>query len=223
MKLTDFFGKKIYSLYEGEVVGTIYGATFNKNYSKIKAFKLFDEDENEFELMLKDVYAMSENVIIANRSKFTPSLFLETPLMQKLVLDKDAKTLGKIIDIEITPNGEILSFLTKQQRLAPKNLYIRNDFIYHSTDKISINKLRPKNKSLINTDIKVKILYQNNENIAPTKLIFNPINLIGKRVKQDLLGINNEIIIKANQPITEKTISDATLHNRLNQLFYIAV
>ena len=63
----------------------------------------------------------------------------------------------------------------------------------------------------------------NKENFVPKRVQYNPETIIGKVAKNDLIGINNEIIIKANQVITEKIIKDATKHNRLNQLYFIAV
>ena len=102
---------------------------------------------------------------------------------------------------------------------------IRKNFILFCNKKIVISRLRPKNKDINLNKIKVNILKINDINkneIMPSKLKYNPQNILGKISKGDLMGMNNEIIIKTNQTITEKTIKDATKHNRLNQLYYLA-
>ncbi len=225
MKLTELFGKQIYSIYEGEIVGTVSDAIFNQ--TKITDFKLFDKDEHEYKLPLNNIKALSDYIIINNKNKL--EYFLENPKitpMFKIVIDENAACCGKIVDAEIDKDGTIKKFITdKQIELSPNQVTTRKDFVFFSTKSIKINKLKPKNTaSPIN--IKVNILKSDEDtkdNFTPIKLQYNSANIIGKVARCDLYGINNEIIIKTNQVITEKTIADASKHNRLNQLFYIAV
>lgn len=226
MKLTELFGKQIFSLYEGELVATISGATFNLALNKIKSFKVFDSEENEFDLSLSDIKAMSDFIIVANKNKLQPYLdFVNKSPMFKMVLNEDAKNLGKIIDAKIDSSGNVLSYITDlNHNLAPENIYIRKDFIYYSLSKIRISNYKPKENTQTSlANIKVSILSNNSENFTPKRVQFNPENILGKIAKTDLAGLNNEIIVKANQTITEKTIFDATRHNRLNQLYYISI
>ena len=103
----------------------------------------------------------------------------------------------------------------------------RKEFIFYSTEKINISSYKPKNKKVLSlANIKVNILeFEStpNQNFTPTKITFNPSSILGKVVKCDLLGINNEVIIKTNQIITQKIIDDASKHNRLNQLYYSTI
>ena len=227
MKLTAIFGKQIFSLYEGEILATISGATFNNNLNKIKSFKVFDNEENEYELLLNNIKAMTDYVLVTNKNKFEAYFdFTTKSPMFKLVLDSSATDLGKIIDAEIDSNGNVLYYITDQNKtLKPENIYIRKEFIYYSEVPVSLSNYRPKNKKAHTlSNIKVNVLeLKPQENLLPKKLQYNPESILGKVAKSDLEGLNNEIIIKANQIITEKIISDATRHNRLNQLFYIAI
>ena len=72
MNLTSLFGKQVVALYEGETVGTISGATFNNSLTKIHSFKVFDEDQNEYELLLSSIKKMQDCVIINNKQKVIP-------------------------------------------------------------------------------------------------------------------------------------------------------
>lgn len=226
MKLTEIFGKQIYSIYEGEIVGTVSDAIFNQ--TKIIAFKLFDKDEHEYKLSLTNIKALSDYIIINNKNKL--EYFLENPKitpMFKIVIDENASYCGKIVDAEIDKDGTIKNFITdKEIELSPNQITTRKDFVFFSTKPIKINKLKPKNSINSPTNIRVNILRndeQIKDNFTPKKLQYNSASILGKVARCDLYGVNNEIIIKTNQVITEKTIDDASKHNRLNQLFYIAV
>lgn len=226
MNITELFGKKIYSIFEGEQVGTIASANFNLALNKIQSFKIFDNYDTEYELLFKDIKSINTYVLISNKTKLLP--YFDTPSKNpffKEVINHNAKSLGKITNAEIDNLGNIKNFITELgEVLEPQKMYVKKDFVFYSQNKINMSNYRPKTKVLETSAIKVNILYSETSSKAiPTKLSFNPQLILGKIAKSDLLGKNNEMIIKANQQITEKIIEDATRHNCLNQLFYIAV
>lgn len=227
MKLTNLFGKQVYSLYEGEVVGTISDAYFNKNLTKISAFKIFDNEENEFLLTISNIKAFKDCIVITNKNKLEIFVNSEISPLFKEVIDENANFCGLIIDAELNNNdGNILNFVTdKNINLNPENIYLRKNFIYYSKINVLMQNYKPKAHKIESlTEINVKILTENNKlNFLPQKVQYNPQLLLGKQAKNDLLGINKEIIIKANQIITQKTIDDATKHNRINQLYFLAI
>lgn len=227
MRLSKLFGKQVYSIYEGEIVGTISGAVFSESQKKITAFKIFDQEENEYELIIANIKAMTDCILITNKNKLYifASQTTKTPMFKE-VIDENGKHCGKITDIEIKDNGEILNFITQQNLfLEPSKVYMRKNFVYYCTTPVKISAFKPRTKKVQSlSQIKVNILNINEQdNFLPKKVQYNPETIIGKMAKNDLLGINNEIIVKANQTITEKTITDASRHNRLNQLYYIAI
>ncbi len=226
MNLTSLFGKQIFALYEGQTIGTISGATFNSGLNKVRSFKVFDNDDNELELFLTDIKAMSDFALVNNASKLRTNITIQNKEpMFKVVVSNEGKNLGKIIDAEILPDGTVEHYITSADfRIAPKNIYLRKDFVFFSETKINVSNLKPKNIQVNLTEIKVKILNETSENInfVPSKINYNPIVIVGKTAKSDLFGTNNEIIIKQNETITEKIIENASKHNRLNQLFYLA-
>lgn len=229
MNLTNLFGKQVFALYEGEIVGTVCGAVFNKDFTKISALKMFDSNEDEFEIKFSGIKAMNDCVIIANKEKL--SLFIDkhkNSPMFKQVITEEALNLGKIIDCIIDNKGVVQQFLTNNNLiLQPTKVYLRNNFVYYSKIKLLSKNIHPKKSKVDLNNIKVNILSfdesQSFENFVPSKLQFNTNTILGKVAKNTLFGVNNEIIIRANQTISEKTIEDATRHNRLNQLYFIAI
>lgn len=225
MNLSNLIGKQILAVYEGEIVGTVCGATFNYNLTKIKSLKVFDNNENDYEINYSNIKAVGEYVVIANTQKleqFNPTN--KTLPIYKTVININGNNLGKIIDAEIEINGTVKCYLSdKQEQILPAHITIRKDFVFYSENKLVLKNFKPKNVSPKNIVVSILEKPNYNQNFAPTKITYNATTLLGKIAKSDLFGINNEIIIKANSVITEKTIADASRHNRLNQLYYLAI
>lgn len=227
MNLTNIIGKQVFALYEGEIVGTICDVVFNRDLTKVSALKMFDQDENEYEIKFSSIKALNDCVILANKDKLLAYFEKanKTPMFKQTITE-NANTLGKIWDCDITEKGAIAGFITdKNEILEPKNIYLRKNFVYYSKTKLLNKNIHPKKNVANLENIKVNILpfdNKNTDNFVPSKLQFNTDTILGKVAKDTLFGVNNEIIIKANQIISEKTIEDATRHNRLNQLYFIA-
>lgn len=228
MNLTNLFGKQIYSIYEGEMVGTVLSANYNKDNTKILSLNIFDDDENEFNLPLGGIKAMGDLIIISNKNKLEqPVAKAKTSPISIIVIDENGKNYGIIVDAKID-NGGIIEYLitSTNAQILPKNLHFRKDFALFSENNVKIANFRPRHKKTNLENIKVSILdfneNKNQTNFVPSKIKYNPDSILGKIAKGDLYGLNNEVIIKTNQVITEKIISDAERHNRLNQLYFIA-
>ena len=218
---------------DGEILhagGSITGGTTKK--------KSFISEKNELEKLKYDLENYKKQEVdlskeldkVIEEEEIINSNILESEkkvISFKEVIDQDAKYYGTICDVEIDNLGNVTKLLTtKNNVLEPNNLYVRKDFIYYSLSKVTISNYRPKHKKIELSDIKVNVLNFEQEktraNFVPSKMGYNTDSVLGKIAKSDLYGLNNEIIIKANQTITEKTIGDAERHNRLNQLFFIA-
>ena len=226
MNLKNLVGKQIVSIYEGEIVGTIIRANFNTSLTKITGFVVFDEEDDEFFLPMRSVVAMGDCVLIRNKSVLNSvTTWVDIKPLGYNIYDEKANNLGIIEDASVDEKGNILNYFTSlEKEIKPDHLIQRKSFILHCNKKISMSDMRPRRKTYLEK-IKVNVLNTDitqTENFIPSKLKYNPQSLLGKVSKGDLVGLNNELIIKANQSITEKTIQDATRHNRLNQLYYLA-
>ena len=221
-------GKQVCSIYEGEVVGTVLSVVFNEHYTKIKSLLIFNNEEEEFEINIKSTLSVGDCVVIKNISLLKPP-YSQANLSRVFlnVYDLNAKHLGKIVDISFNEAGVVENFITSNDVfLRPENTYLRKDFIIHTEQKLSIKNMKPKLNKMDLSKIKVNILNISDAKdmsyFVPNKLQYNPNSILGKISKDDLVGLNKEIIIHKNQVITEKIIQDATRHNRLNQLYYLA-
>ena len=93
---------------------------------------------------------------------------------------------------------------------------------------VKLQNFRPKGtrKSPINLDnlqvTMMRIPEEENQTLKlmPNKITVNSDVLIGKRLSKDIMGKNNELILKQNQIITAKQLVVAKQHEKLNELFY---
>ena len=225
MNLSNIIGKQIYTIYEGEMVGTILAANFNYDYKRVIGFTIFNKEDDEFYLPISNIKSIGDFVIISNKTKLQNNIFQTGSPMYTQILDNDANDCGRIIDIDINNSGVINHYITSNSmQVKPNSTYVRKDFIYYSPNKVFISNYKPRSKKVDPSKIVVKILNDNESatRFIPSKIQYNPESILGWIAKGDLFGFNNEIIIKTNQTITKKTIDDAIKHNRLNQLYYIA-
>ena len=233
MNITQIIGKQIYSIFEGQNIGTISQVLLDKTNTKLKGIKFFDNEENEYFVCYKDIFAISDNVLIKNNSKceeVLDSQYQNTTLFKNAISEK-GENLGKIIDAEIDENGKISHFLTDtNNKLLPNKILLAGGFVLVCNSAgTKLCDFRPKKVKILGeapkSNIKVKILQMEPrpQNLdTPKRVTFNPQSLIGKRAKSTLFGQNNEVIVKADQIITDKIIFDAKRHSRLNQLYFVA-
>ena len=114
MNLTNIIGKQVFALYEGEIVGTICDVVFNRDLTKVSALKMFDQDENEYEIKFSSIKALNDCVILANKDKLLAYFEKanKTPMFKQTITE-NANTLGKIWDCDITEKGAIAGFITE--------------------------------------------------------------------------------------------------------------
>lgn len=58
------------------------------------------------------------------------------------------------------------------------------------------------------------------QKLMPSKITVNSDILIGKKLSRDIVGKNNELILKQNQILTAKQVILAKQHDKLNELFF---
>lgn len=226
MNLSNIIGKQIFTIYEGEMIGTILSANFSYDYKKIVGFTTFNNDEDEQYLPIVNIKSIGDFVIVSNKTKLQNSIYQSSSPLKKQLLDKTAKDCGIIVDVDVSNSGTINNYITsKSMVIKPDNMYFRKDYVYHSPSRVFISNYRPRDKKNDNSKIMVKILDKTDlstSRFTPSKIQYNPESILGKTAKDDLFGLNNEVIIKTNQTITKRVVDDATKHNRLNQLYFIA-
>ena len=230
-KISDIISKQVVSLYEARLVGTIVNVNFDEKFSKLKNFIVVDEEgDRELELSVKDVYSQKDSFVIKNEAKLK-AVFFEAETnnpINKICITIAGEVLGKISDVELC-GEEVKEILlesgvkvTSEQVLACESVLIIN----RGENKVKRAGFAPRAKKVSPDNIVVKI--QEEENAFEEKIAPKPVQLVPPRfVAKTLLGqislktikgLNNEIIVKKGEQITNKVLERAKLHNVLNQL-----
>ena len=230
-KISDIISKQVVSLYEARLVGTIVNVNFDEKFSKLKNFIVVDEEgDRELELSVKDVYSQKDSFVIKNEAKLK-AVFFEAETnnpINKICITIAGEVLGKISDVELC-GEEVKEILlesgvkvTPEQVVACESVLIINS----GGNKVKRAGFAPRAKKVNTDNIVVKI---QEEEIPPEeKITPKPVQLVPPRfVAKTLLGqislktikgLNNEIIVKKGEQITNKVLERAKLHNVLNQL-----
>lgn len=229
MKLSNLIGKQVFCVYDASLLGTVNDVVFDEKYKKILGIYFFDQDENEFYIKRQNIYSILDFVTIKNTSKISLDIVLDKPLspLGKLIVGTNGENYGNISDIEFDENFDVCMFETNmnKQVLPSSIIFISKNFVIG--ENVNIASFRPKvshkNNTLENLTVKIMEIpkiEQPKQKLMPTKITVNSDILIGKRLQKDIIGKNNELIIKQNQVLTTKHILIAKQHDKLNELFY---
>lgn len=231
MKLSNLIGKQIYSIYETQEVGTTSQALFNASYTKVLGFYFFDNEEEEHYIKYNNIYAFGDVFAIKNilqiASEF-PIDEMPSPLNKKII-DLGGNFLGNLSDLNIDEKGNIVSYISSLgKEISISDICANKDFILCG-ENIKLASFRPREKREPKTEslqnIKVSIMRMEEPmpkiQYMPPKITVLPESFIGKVVKEDLFGQNNELLLKKNQNITQKALELIKKHNRVNQLYHI--
>lgn len=229
MNLSQIIGTEVFSIYDKSEIGVIYSVQINKTRTKIDGFFIFDADENEFYLPFKNLLGINNFVTIKNIEQLS-NLLPESNLnpLGKKVISIDGQDYGKITDIIFEKDGKITALKTSQKDISLTEIASMGDIVILG-EKTKVSNYKPKknthlSKITAESNFSVKIMSfessSSSVKISPPKLTINSNYLVGKKAKTDLIGLNNELIVKKNQIITEKMIEMAKIHNKFNQLYY---
>ena len=230
-KISEIISKQVVSVYEAKIVGTVVNVTFDEKLSKLKSFIVIDENsDEEYELSFKDVYAEKDSFIVKNLTKLKGVYFeaFNNNPINKICLSVQGEVLGKVTDIEVCGEDVATIILNNGSRVEPKNVLACESvlIINCGENKVKMANFAPRTKKVNTDNIVVKI--QEEESAFEEKIIERPVQLVPPRfVAKTLLrqislktikGLNNEIIVKKGEQITNKVLERAKLHNVLNQL-----
>ncbi len=229
MKLSEIIGKQVFDIYNANIIGTIHDACFDEKYKKVLGFYFFDQDENEFYLKNSNIYSNSDYITVKNSSKVSSDFSLVNPLspIGKNVVGVSGKDYGTLSDVEFDEKYNITNFVTNIKSFSPTEILQISSNMVIGDEKVKLNSFKPKTvKSAINLDnLTVTMMRLPDEDtqvqkLMPKKLTVNSDILIGKKLTKDIIGKNNELILKQNQTITAKQLIVAKQHDKLNELFY---
>lgn len=238
-KLSSIISKPIFSLFEGLWLGTILDVCFKNG--KISGFFILSSDEENFGFISKkDIHKIGDDaVVVKNLSKLSTANCERLNLINKKALTLEGEDLGKIVEIFLDNNLNMLSLETSYGIIIPSNkiLNVGQDAVIFNLleNKIKISSFKPKGNLFKNDlgDITVSIMKEETGTMlatigevedlkekptVPKKIMQNPNFLIGRIVSNTIMSSGGEMIIKEGQRITEKVIAKAKINNKIYEL-----
>ena len=228
-RLTEIISKKIISQEEGVCVGYILCPLIDFQTMSVYAFLVCDESEEKIKYLdFKSILSVNEFVMIKNSNMlaFGENYQNNSPI-GKQVISLDGINLGRVIEIYLN-NKKIQKLITEKSEICPQYISLWDgEYLIFSEKRIKRKKIN--NFQRIDKNIVQKVEIQNNKyaenttkkNISvqlPYKANISSQKLIGKIAICDILGFNNELIVKKNEVITDRIITVAKKHNKLNHL-----
>ena len=238
-KLSSIISKPIFSLFEGVLLGTVLDICFING--KFKGFFILSSDEENISFLdKKDVYGIEEVIVVKNIAKLSFAGYESSNVMNKRAITLSGQDLGRINEVFLDDNFNILSVQTDSNLLLPNEKISKvgeDAVVFEFGEKVKISSFKPKGKIFSGEvkDLKVTILEKEKENASkllvigenenvekkhfiPKKIMQNPNFLLGRRAAAMIKAESGEVIIGAGQIITEKTISRAKIHNKIFEL-----
>lgn len=230
-KISDFISKKIISINSGNIIGYVLDVLFSDDIKNIEGFLVVDDESEEVLFLSNDnIKSRREECFVIQDEKYLEiyiaSIF-NNPI-GKQVYDENGLNLGKVVDVVIDQKQTKKIVTTKCEFPFQYLLKAGKDCLIYGKKTKKRKKIENFNKK---SDFcpKVEIQGQNNSQIhlsykttIPLREVANTNSLIGKTITEDILGLNNEIIARKNEKITQKLINKSKLHNKFNQLSYFS-
>ena len=235
-KLSNLISKSVVTAEEGISVGYVLNVCFDGNSSKLSGLLICDEGDERINFLdLSRVKSINDFVVISsvNDLEFGEMIKSNNPV-GKIVLSEKGEVLGRVYDVllegkklkkilinngEIIPqnilnfDGDYLFFNRKKRKSKTEKKFPRaNDFF---ENKVEIQENITKNKNISQDNKK-----QNNYIKIPFKSTISFQDILGKMATMDILGYNNEIIVRKNQTITNRVLEKAKKHNKANLLLF---
>lgn len=226
--IKSFISKKIISL-QGEKIGYILNGLFDKELKRFMGFVVVDEEsEEEFMLEESNIYSRGKDCIVVENSEAVKPLILLTnfALLGKEVFTDEGVFLGSIKDVEFERN-EVKKIICEKAEILARQVVGAGEgcIIIGKRKKQKKSLTFPKNESY-NRVVKITQITSAQKDFVssqkPVKFMGNINSVLGKTLKENLFGLNNEIIAKKGEKINKKLINKALSHGKGNMLLFLS-
>lgn len=221
--LSQLISKKVFSLASGNEVGYVLNVVLDDHLACIQALIIVDEEsELEAEVMACDVVVKGEHLFLTAENKITYGQEkVRTNPIGKHVFTQKGEDCGKIKDVRLE-KFKVKLLLTDKMAFLPKHIGV------WGKDALILGKRKKKpqfSQPVFEAEKQQLVSINATQAVrdvasAPFRITTDAKNLIGKIATRDIFGLNNELIIKKFEIITQKKLNDAKKHNKLNILFY---
>lgn len=229
--LRSYISKSLVSIEEGERVGYVLDCVLDDGLKRLEGFVIVD-DESEEEKFLPARKIRSENeeflfVLNSFEVEFLTSETSNNPV-GKRVFDEKGNDYGKVEDVILSDSFKLEKLVTNRCEINQKNIITngKNFLFFGNKRKINIKnqnyfEKNKKNNQIIENYPKIKIQEKLQEEVtSPQKIYSSAISLLNRIATCDVLGLNNELIIKKFGVIDQNVINKAKKHNKLSFLMF---
>lgn len=229
-KASKYISKKVISIDDGNLVGYVLNIIFDNNLKTFEGLIVIDEEsENSFVLEKKNILAVGEDCVMIENTfvmKFDISSLSNNPI-GKIVYDRQGNMLGRVIEVEIL--GKNVKKIITNKCEIPQRLICKsgdNFLIYGNPIKNKKNKsFNQQISESISPNLPISFatiqaVPESKPAENQARLFANSNMLIGRRVSNDILGLNNELIANKFDIIDKNIVNKARKHNKLNLLAY---
>lgn len=216
-KLSNIISKKVFKT-SGQKYGYVIAVEFSLDCNKLISLIIVDEEsEMQTKIDASKIVCGEEAIFLKEEPSFIDSYNFSSPI-NKDVFDKNAMHLGKVKEVFLK-NNKVVGIATEKLCFLPKNISANGESALILFGK----KQKPKpfdfNDAMLQPKQFVEIA-ESSSQIVPYRVEITGKSIIGKIATRDILGFNNELIIRKHETITQKKVNEAKRHNKLNLLFY---
>lgn len=233
-KISEIISSTVISLYEGEELGYAYNIAFDYKTKKCKYLYILNEEENLitvakfcdiYKIGLDCIYIKNSTLIELKDNHECELNKCKSPLNLK-IYDTDGKFLGVCRDIEINENNAINNLILEEDnKIESDNIINIGSVIIVGEKKISLSKFKPdklikiaqthKKEKVVILDKEIEPIQHKKDNTSQNKLITDSRFLMGRKISQDIIAFNGEMIARCGTTINKDILNKASLYGKL--------
>lgn len=216
-KISDVISKPVFKT-NGQKYGYVIAVELSVDCTKLTSLIIVDdESETQAKIDASEIVYGKDAIFLKTEPIFVEAYNFSSPI-NKMVYDKNAKSLGRVEEVFLRSN-KIVGISTNQLCFLPKNISVNGESAVILFGKKQKRKAFDFNLAKLQPEQYVEITEAQTQ-IVPYRVELTGKSLIGKIATRDILGLNNELIIKKHEVITQKKLNEAKRHNKLSLLFY---
>ena len=208
--------KRVVCKQSGRVIGYLLDVAVDAELKKIGYYVVDEQTESEFFVSVFDLNTLGEVAFVESEMALQTFSGERERLVGKLVVDENGVEYGSVKELKFLDLKCQKLFTEKCEVLSKQVLRMCGDVIF-----LKLTKRKRRNKNLISR----KVFYENRPEDSfvetPKRISLAADYYIGKSVKSDVFGYNNERIVSRGEKITKNIFENAKKHNKLNELFFV--
>lgn len=236
-KISEIISSNVISLYEGEELGYAYNIAFDYKTKKCKYLYILNEEENLiniakfcdiYKIGIDCIYIKNSSLIELENNNECDLTRCKSPLNLK-IYDACGKYLGVCHDIEIDDNNSIISLILNEEKKIEADKIINiGSVIIVGDKKISLSKFKPdklikiaktpREEKVAILDKEVEPIPKAKDSTPQNKIITDSRFLMGRKIIQDVIAFNGEMIARCGTTINKDILNKASLYGKLIEI-----